>query len=96
MYMVVSKWQALPSQEDEFESRGRSVRQMLRAQPGVVMLETFRSEDGAIAVVGYENEETYRRIVDDPNGPFAKAIQDQELESVSHWLWSERGETVTD
>jgi hypothetical protein len=96
MYIVVSKWQITPGADEEWKARGLAVRQALRKVPGITVLEHFYTHDGAVAIVGYQDEATYHRIVDDPNGPFVKAIDEHKLEEVSHWVWSERGESVPD
>lgn len=94
MYMVVSKWRPLPGKEDAFIEKGRAMRAMMRSQPGVKMMEGFRSEDGTFCSVHvYDSEESYRRIVHDPNGPFATAAAEHGIESVGEWIGSERGET---
>jgi heme-degrading monooxygenase HmoA len=95
MYIVVSRWEILPGMEEEFETRGRPVREAIRAQPGVAMTHGFRSEDGGVvAVIGYDSKEAYDRIVNDENGPFQKAIAEHKLEECARWLSSERGESM--
>lgn len=95
MYLVVSRWEPFAGREEDFEARGRIMRDLLRAQPGVERIEGFRTEDGgAIAVVGYESEAAYARIVGDENGVFAKAAAQHGLEECARWVRSERGSTV--
>lgn len=95
MYLVVSRWEPFPGREDDFEARGRIMRNLLRAQPGVESIQGFRTEDGAaIAVVGYESEAAYARIVGDENGVFAKAAAENGIEDCARWVRSERGSTV--
>ncbi len=93
MYMVVSRWNLKAGNEEQFEIRGKAVRQALRQIPGVTLCEAFRTGDHAIAVLGYADEAAYKQITQDPNGPFEKLIAEQGLEEVSEWVWSERGET---
>ena len=95
MYMVVSKWEIIPGKEDVVEREGRQMREYLRSLDGVEFVETFRAEDGSgIAVLGYRDEDTYRRIIQDPEGPFEKRARELRLEDNMRWVWSERGETV--
>src|SRR6185503_6372295 len=75
MYLVVSRWKAKPGKEDMFESQGKNARASLRSQPGVKMVESFMGEDGAVVVHGYEDEAAYNRIINDPNGHFAKMAE---------------------
>ena len=97
MYMVVSRWKVNAGADDEVEARGRRVREALRAQPGVELLETFRSETGdIIAVHGYADENTYTRIIQDENGPFASALRESGLEKFTTWVSSDRGSTIHD
>ena len=94
MYLVISRWEVIPGKENEFEERGRAVRATLRSIPGVKLVEGYRTENGVVAVAGYESEEAYNRIVNDDNGPFAKAAEQYRLEECGRWLSSERGESL--
>src|SRR4051812_39653759 len=97
MYMVVSRWEVLPGREQDFEERGRAVRQVLRSTPGVQFSEGFRTEDGGVvAVIGYESRDAYDRIVNDEKGPFQRALAAHHLEECSRWVSSERGESMQD
>lgn len=96
MYMVVSRWEILPGKEAEFEKIGKSMRGMLRAQPGVHSVSGLRNGNNVVAVVNYADEATYNRIVQDPNGPFESAARDHDMESVGKWVGSERGEVIED
>lgn len=97
MYIVVSRWEIIPSMQEEFESRGKSVRNILRSTPGVQLMEGFQTEEGGVvAIIGYDSRESYDRIVNDPNGPFAKAVAEHRLEECGHWVRSERGESMND
>jgi len=94
MYLVVSQWEALPGHEEEFERVGLEVGDILGSLPGVEFLKSFQAESGRIvAVHGYTNEATYNDIVNNPESPFIKAIQDKQLESHGKWISSERGVT---
>ena len=97
MYMVVSRWEVLPGHENEVEGRGSAVRQVLRSQPEIKLMESFRTDDGGmVAVIGYESKEAYDRIINDPSGPFQKALSEQGLENHTRWVRSERGESMED
>jgi len=95
MYLVVSNWEPLPGKEDAFREIGTQVRHALAALPGVVMIEGFKSDSGKyIAVHAYQDEDTYKAIVQDPNGPFTKALAKFELETTARWVSSERGPSL--
>jgi hypothetical protein len=94
MYLVVSRWEALPGKEAEFEQRGISMRDLLRKQPGVKLVEAFGSNGTRVVVHGYEDEATYDRVISDPNGPFVAASNETGIETVARWLGSEKGTTV--
>ncbi len=97
MYIVVSRWEPVAGKEEEFEAKGKTMRNMLRSQPGIKMIEGFRSEDGgAVAIVGYESKDAYERIINDPDGPFATAAEAQKIEETARWVRSERGEAMPD
>ena len=94
MYLVVSVWEVLPGKADAFRENGMKVGSLLKQQPGVKLLEVFQSGDKFISVHGYADEATYQRLVQDPNGPFAKAMAESRVEEYARWLSSERGETI--
>jgi len=94
MYMVISRWQPKPGREAEFEQIGREMRAMMSQQPGMKFMNAIRGDDGIHAVHVYEDEAAYKRLVEDPNGPFAQAAQAKGIENVADWLGSVRGETV--
>jgi heme-degrading monooxygenase HmoA len=97
MYMVVSRWEINPGHEEELKQRAPAVRDALRSEPGVTLVESFKSEDGSvIAVVGYESREAYDRIVNSPSGAFQKALEQHRLEDHGRWVSSDRGETIDD
>ena len=75
MYMVVSKWGLIPGREAQVEGPGRAVRDVLRRQPGVQFVYEFKNEDGVlVAVIAYDDEAAYRRVIHDPNSAFMQAI----------------------
>ena len=94
MYLVVSVWEALPGQEEAFEASAEGVRRLLRQQPGVEMVEAFKSGDHYVAVHGYADEAAYHRIVTYADGPFVKLIEEQGLENYGRWISSEKGEAI--
>ena len=92
MYLVVSRWKPVPGKEDEFEARGKQVRKILRKQPGVKMLEHFVTENGeVIAIHGYTNEKSYRKVVHDPKSAFNKALEQHNVDEVAKWIGSDMG-----
>jgi len=93
MYLVISHWEVVPGREAEFERDGKKVRDVLRSQPGATMITHFKSNEKFVVVHGYEDEAAYNRIVNDPNGPFVKALAETNLESSARWLGSEKGST---
>jgi hypothetical protein len=94
MYLVVSVWEPLPGKADAFREHGMKVGSLLKKQPGVKLLEVFETGNKVVSVHGYADEATYQRLVQDPNGPFAKAIAESRAEEYGRWISSERGETV--
>jgi hypothetical protein len=94
MYVVVSEWEPLPGKEDAFDPIALNVARVLRTQPGVVMLEVFDSGGKKMSVHGYKDEATYRALVQDPNGVFARAVTESGLDQIARWVRSERGETL--
>ncbi|HEY3411995.1 MAG TPA: hypothetical protein VGM51_02950 [Armatimonadota bacterium] len=94
MYLVISHWEPLPGRDMDFERTGPKVREALRSTPGVEFMEAIKSDGKYTAVHGYKDEATYHAVVDDPNGPFSKALADSHLEDVARWVGSERGETI--
>ena len=93
MYMVVSRWEAIPGHEQQVEEVGAKMRGLLRAQPGVVFMEGIEVDGHFTVVHAYADEATYDRITNDPNGAFAKAAAENKLEEHMRWLGSERGVT---
>lgn len=95
MYIVVSKWKMNPGMEEQFKETGAKMRDFMRTQPGVEMVQAFECEDGcACAIIGYTDEAAYQRLVKDPTGPFERAARENRLEELATWQWSERGSTV--
>lgn len=96
MYMVVSRWEMMPGKEEEFERIGKAMRGVLRAQPGVSSVYGIREGSDVVAVVCYDDEATYQRIVKDPNGPFETAARQHGIENAARWVSSNRGEVLDD
>jgi hypothetical protein len=94
MYLVVSVWEALPEKAEQFEAASAPVRDLLRQQPGVVMVEAFKSGDHYVAVHGYADEAAYHRTVTYADGPFVKLIEEKRLEDYGRWVSSEKGQTI--
>src|SRR5690242_673424 len=94
MYLVVSYWEAVPGREADFDRIGPQIGAVLRRQPGVVIVEVFKSGGKHVAVHGYQDEATYHAIVDDLNGAFVRAVNETGVEQVGRWLGSESGETL--
>lgn len=94
MYMVVSKWQALPGKEAEFEQSGPKAREALKSQPGVEFVEAIKADGHYTVVHAYADEAAYHRIVDSPDSAFSQALKANNVESLAQWVGSERGETL--
>jgi hypothetical protein len=94
MYLVVSYWEPKSGKESQFEEAGMRVGSVLRKQPGVLLLEEFKSDQTYVSVHGYRDEKTYRKLIDDPNGEFNKALKQYKIEDLATWVNSERGETI--
>lgn len=97
MYMVISKWEAVPGHEAEFRANGRVMRNALKRLPEIELLESFAAGAGQIFVVmGYKDEAAYQALVQDPHGRFAKLASEHGLEDHGRWIWSERGQAEVD
>lgn len=95
MYVVVSKWEALPGKEAEFEKIGRSMLATLSGWPEVEFAyNVLVSPSSVLAVIGYSSATAYQRAIEDPEGPFAKLAVEHRIEDAGRWLWSERGERM--
>src|SRR5690349_4525540 len=95
MYIVVSRWEVFPGMKSEFDARSKAVRAEVLKMPAVERLDSFYDEDGtAVAIICYTDEASYKQTIQDPNGPFEKALAQHKLEEVSRWLWSARGEEI--
>jgi heme-degrading monooxygenase HmoA len=93
MFLVVSKWQAKPGKEEEFERVGMEMRAVLRGLPGITFAESFQSGSITTVVHCYLDEPTYHSIMDNEDSGFHKAAKEYNLEGVAEWLGSDRGET---
>ncbi len=97
MFIVISKWRPLPGKENEFSEIGAKMRSRMRNFPGVKFVHGLKNEeDQPIAIVGYESKEAWDSIVNDPNGPFALAAQEHNIEEIAEWISSDRGESIDD
>ena len=95
MYAVMSKWEPLPGCEDEVQKRSSDVRAKMRTVSGIEFMHGFRNESGQyVVVMGYADEPTYQKIIHNPQGPFAQALADSDLEKYARWVSSERGEMI--
>lgn len=73
----------------------KMTRSRIAAVPGVDLIQGFISESGeAIAIIGYTDEATYNRLVNEPGGAVAQAMADTNIESVGQWISSDRGVTM--
>lgn len=95
MYAVMSKWKPKSGKEDEFKRLSRAAREKLKGTPGIELMQGFRNEKGEYVVfMGYTDEPTYQKVIHDPNGPFARVMDETKLEECGEWLYSERGEAI--
>jgi hypothetical protein len=95
MYLVVSQWEAIPGHEEQMEKIGHSMRELLAAQKGVDLLKTFQAEDGkTVVILGYADRATYDNIINNPDGPFIRGLQEYHLEDHARWISSQRGEAI--
>ena len=94
MYFVVSKWECIPGHEAEFQEKGVAMRKVLKRQPEVKLFESFRNGRGEVVIVmAYADEDAYKAVIHDPDGAFARAMAEHQVEEHTRWLWSERGES---
>lgn len=94
MYIVISRWRPKEGFEAEFERRSIGPRETLRSQPGVLFVYGMKHGDDYFAIHGYTNQTMYQKIVHDPEGAFAKSVEQSGLEEVAEWAESWRGESV--
>lgn len=94
MYMVISRWRPKPGREADFETVAHRMRDMMRGVPGVTFMNGIKGSDCHYAVHVYEDEATYNRIVQDPNGPFHKGAKENGIEDIAEWIGSEKGDTL--
>ncbi len=92
MYVVISKWEIFPEQEEAFKAASKKMRAAIDSWPGVVQTQCLRTEDGCLAVITYDGPDSYHKLIQDPSGPFEKAVSESQMESYGRWVWSERGE----
>lgn len=96
MYMVISQWKAKSPDLESTIRGGSAPRQFLRSQPGCKLCEVIFDGDTAHVVHAYESEADYDRIVNDPDGGFAKALKESGIENHAEWVGSVRGNTIED
>lgn len=95
MYIVVSRWAVPVGHREEARARARGVRDVIRNLPGVLDLKHFENEEGLfIAVITYADRSAYARIVEDPSGPFSRALEESGLLNLGVWIGSDRGEAM--
>lgn len=93
MYVVVSKWQYEMENEASVREGAAKMMQTINGWPEVQFAYNVRtSPDSVLAIIGYSDEASYHRLVQDPNSPFEKAAAEYGIENNAKWLWSERGE----
>ena len=95
MYIVASTWEVLDGKLDEFVANGNRMRKILMAHPGIESIQHFSSgEDEVMVIVGYSDEDSYNRLINDPEGPFVKGLKDIDLEKTARWKQSWRGNSL--
>lgn len=91
--MVISKWDYDKAQEDQVREAGHKMMSTIRSWEGVEFAYNVRTAESSFcSVIAYRDEDTYQRLINDPEGPFVKAAAEHEIEKNAHWNWSERGE----
>ncbi len=68
--------------------------ELMRKEPGVVLLEGMKSGNRYWAAHGYQDGATYNKIMQDPRGAFSKALAEYQVDKIARWISSERGETL--
>jgi hypothetical protein len=95
MYLVISRWEVIPGHEEQAAVARIKMRDVMRQQPGVEFINGFSLDDGKlVAVHVYSDEDAYKAIVGDPDGPFAKAAAENKIEEHMQWISSERGAAI--
>ncbi len=93
MFMVISKWEYDKTHENEVRESAAKMMTAFDGWDGVEFSYNVRTGENTVcAVIAYRDEATYQKLVNDPNGPFAKAAAEHGIENHARWLWSERGE----
>lgn len=93
MYTVVSKWNLDPTHDSEVRESARRMMAELRSWPDVI--EAYNVEIGphsVLAIITYASQGAYERLIQDADGPFARAAAEHQIERYATWEWSERGE----
>jgi hypothetical protein len=94
MYIVISRWSAKPGNEALVTEQGVEARARMRAIPGVKMIEGIEDQGEHVVFHAYDDQATYDRIVNDPDGPFSKLMADMDFEAIANWNGSWRGEAL--
>ncbi|HEY3332058.1 MAG TPA: hypothetical protein VGK19_18650 [Capsulimonadaceae bacterium] len=92
MFIVVSHWEPLPGKENEIDALSAKVRESLRLQPGVQLVEAFSHEGGHVVVVIYRDREVYERIVAEAESPFEYIVTQTGFDKVARYVGAEAGE----
>ena len=69
------------------------MRDLMRQQPGVKMIEAFPGPEGTYAVHVYESEAAYSKVVDAPDSFFNQMAQKHGIEDIADWVSSVKGTT---
>ena len=94
MFIVVSRWEPKPEKGDAWKEMAAAARAKVSQVPGVEFMNRFMNEAGQMVVMmGYTDEATYDRLVNDPSGAVAQAMAETDVEEYATWVSSERGES---
>lgn len=95
MFTVISRWEYAPVNEAEVMAKADETLQKMRSWEGIEEAYNVLVSPGAVlAIVSYTDEPTYRELIKDPEGPFESLLAENQLESLTTWIWSESGERV--
>jgi hypothetical protein len=95
MFLVISHWEIVPGHEEQAAAARIKMRDVMREQPGVEYINGFALTDGKLVAVHiYKDEAAYNAIVNNTDGPFAKAAASSNLEEHMRWISSERGTSI--
>ncbi|MBL8059827.1 MAG: hypothetical protein JNK63_03815 [Chthonomonas sp.] len=95
MFTVVSRWEYEPARESEVMAKADETLDKMRGWAGIEEAYNVLVAPGAVlAIVTYTDEPTYQKLIKDPNGPFESLLSENNLESMTTWIWSESGRRV--